>query len=89
LRKIKSYSRVSSRFAELGIPEVEIPNLLAMQVDSFNDFLQKDVHPQRREKKGLQAVFESTFPIEDNKETSSGVHRIQCTSGKIHYRRMP
>jgi len=38
-----------------------------MQVDSFNDFLQKDVHPQRREKKGLQAVFESIFPIEDVK----------------------
>jgi len=67
LRKIKSYSRISGRFAELGIPEVEIPNLLAMQVDSFNDFLQKDIHPQRREKKGLQAVFESIFPIEDNK----------------------
>jgi DNA-directed RNA polymerase subunit beta len=67
LRKIKSYSRISGRFAELGIPEVEIPNLLAMQVDSFNDFLQKDVHPLRRTKKGLQAVFESIFPIEDNK----------------------
>ncbi len=67
MRKIKSYSRISGRFAELGIPEVEIPNLLAMQVDSFNDFLQKDIHPQRREKKGLQAVFESIFPIEDNK----------------------
>ncbi len=67
MRKIKSYSRISGRFAELGIPEVEIPNLLAMQVDSFNDFLQKDVHPQRRAKQGLQAVFESIFPIEDNK----------------------
>jgi DNA-directed RNA polymerase subunit beta len=67
LRKIKSFSRISGRFAELGIPEVEIPNLLAMQVDSFNDFLQKDVHPQRREKKGLQEVFETTFPLEDNK----------------------
>jgi len=67
LRKIKSYSRISGRFAELGIPEVEIPNLLAMQVDSFNDFLQKDVHPLRREKKGLQAVFEAIFPIEDTK----------------------
>jgi DNA-directed RNA polymerase subunit beta len=67
LRKIKSYSQISGRFAELGIPEVEIPNLLAMQVDSFNDFLQKDVHPQRREHKGLQAVFESIFPIEDTK----------------------
>jgi DNA-directed RNA polymerase subunit beta len=67
LRKIKSYSRISGRLAELGIPEVEIPNLLAMQVDSFNDFLQKDIHPLRREKKGLQAVFESIFPIEDTK----------------------
>jgi len=67
LRKVKSYSRISGRFAELGIPEVEIPNLLAMQVDSFNDFLQKDIHPQRREKKGLQAVFENIFPLEDTK----------------------
>ncbi len=67
MRKIKSYSRISERFAELGIPEVQIPNLLAMQVESFDDFLQKDVHPQRREKKGLQAVFESIFPLEDAK----------------------
>lgn len=67
MRKVKSYSRISGRFAELGIPEVEIPNLLAMQVDSFNDFLQKDIHPQRREKRGLQAVFESIFPLEDSK----------------------
>jgi len=67
LRKVKSYSRISGRFAELGIPEVEIPNLLAMQVDSFNDFLQKDIHPQRRTRTGLQAVFESIFPLEDAK----------------------
>jgi DNA-directed RNA polymerase subunit beta len=38
-----------------------------MQVDSFNEFLQKDIHPQRREKKGLQAVFENAFPLEDAK----------------------
>ena len=38
-----------------------------MQVDSFNEFLQKDIHPQRRERKGLQEVFESIFPIEDTK----------------------
>lgn len=67
MRKIKSFSKISGRFAELGIPEVEIPNLLAMQVDSFDYFLQKDIRPQSRESKGLQAVFESTFPIEDNK----------------------
>jgi len=38
-----------------------------MQVDSFYEFLQKDIHPQRRDKKGLQAVFENIFPIEDTK----------------------
>ena len=67
MRKIKSFSKISGRFAELGIPEVEIPNLLAMQVDSFDYFLQKDIRPQSREKKGLQAVLASTFHIEDNK----------------------
>jgi DNA-directed RNA polymerase subunit beta len=38
-----------------------------MQVDSFNDFLQKEIHPQFREKRGLQAVFEAVFPLEDSK----------------------
>lgn len=67
MRTIKSYSRITSRFEELGIPQVEIPDLLAMQVESFNDFLQKDVHPQFRAKRGLQAVFEGIFPLEDPK----------------------
>ncbi len=67
MRTIKSYSRINKRFQELGIPRVEIPDLLAMQVESFNDFLQKDIHPQFRQKKGLQAVFESIFPLEDPK----------------------
>lgn len=63
MRKVKSYSRISGRFAELGIPEVEIPNLLAMQVDSFNDFLQKDIHPQRREKKVCRQYLKTYFPL--------------------------
>ncbi|MFB3845348.1 MAG: DNA-directed RNA polymerase subunit beta [Candidatus Cloacimonadaceae bacterium] len=67
MRTVKSYSRITTRFQELGIPRVEIPDLLAMQVESFNDFLQKDVHPQFRQKKGLQAVFEGIFPLEDAK----------------------
>jgi DNA-directed RNA polymerase subunit beta len=52
----------------LGIPQVEVPNLLSMQVDSFEDFIQKDVHPQQRTNFGLQAVFENLFPITDPKE---------------------
>ena len=44
---------------------MEIPNLLAVQLDSFRDFLQLDVVPDKRDKKGLQAVFQDIFPISD------------------------
>ena len=67
MRNVKSFSRVTRRFQELGIPEVKIPDLLAMQVDSFIAFLQKEIHPRSRQKKGLQAVFEAVFPLEDSR----------------------
>jgi DNA-directed RNA polymerase subunit beta len=47
---------------------LEAPNLLSIQTDSFEDFLQLRVLPSKRESKGLQAVFGSNFPIFDNKE---------------------
>ncbi len=43
---------------------VDIPNLLEIQKRSFERFLQKDIHPNKRENSGLQAVFKSVFPIE-------------------------
>jgi DNA-directed RNA polymerase subunit beta len=51
------------------IPSViETPDLLNVQVDSFNSFLQGDVPPHRRKKIGLQQVFETNFPITDARE---------------------
>ncbi len=50
---------------------IDIPNLIGMQRDSFESFLQKDVEPQDREDKGLHAVFKSVFPIKDFTDTSS------------------
>ncbi|GJM43359.1 MAG: DNA-directed RNA polymerase subunit beta [Gemmatimonadota bacterium] len=44
---------------------MEIPNLLAVQLDSFRDFLQLETRPEKRAKKGLQAVFQDIFPISD------------------------
>jgi DNA-directed RNA polymerase subunit beta len=44
---------------------MEIPNLLAVQLDSFRSFLQLDVDPAKRQRKGLQAVFQDIFPISD------------------------
>jgi DNA-directed RNA polymerase subunit beta len=47
---------------------LEAPNLLSIQTGSFEDFVQLQVHPSKRDSKGLQAVFTSNFPIFDNKE---------------------
>jgi DNA-directed RNA polymerase subunit beta len=44
---------------------VEIPSLIEIQRRSYEQFLQKDVPPERREEVGLQAVFKSVFPIAD------------------------
>jgi len=42
---------------------LEVPYLLAIQVDSYRDFLQADVAPDKREDKGLHAALKSVFPI--------------------------
>ena len=44
---------------------VEIPDLIGMQKESYQRFLQIDVPPEKREDIGLQAVFKSVFPIKD------------------------
>ncbi|MBI4429102.1 MAG: DNA-directed RNA polymerase subunit beta [Ignavibacteriales bacterium] len=47
---------------------IETPDLLNVQTDSFNNFLQTDIPPRRRKKIGLQQVFEMNFPITDARE---------------------
>ncbi|HRI46022.1 MAG TPA: DNA-directed RNA polymerase subunit beta [Ignavibacteriaceae bacterium] len=49
-------------------PVLDIPHLLDIQKESFEEFLQLHANPKQREPKGLQAVFSSNFPIFDNKE---------------------
>ncbi|SFN11584.1 DNA-directed RNA polymerase subunit beta [Thermodesulforhabdus norvegica] len=63
---------------------LEIPYLIEMQKSSYDQFLQMDVPPEKREKKGLQEVFTSVFPIED----ISGSARLEFVSysfGEIKY----
>jgi DNA-directed RNA polymerase subunit beta len=43
---------------------LDVPYLLAMQIESYDDFLQPDIEPEQREDKGLHAAFKSVFPIE-------------------------
>ena len=42
---------------------LEVPFLLAIQVDSYRDFLQADAEPSQREDRGLHAALKSVFPI--------------------------
>ncbi len=44
---------------------VDIPDLIGVQRESYNRFLQADVPPEDRTDTGLQAVFNSVFPIKD------------------------
>ena len=54
------------------IPSVfPIPNLLEIQKQSYARFLQSDKDPADRDDRGLQAVFNSVFPITDFRGTSS------------------
>ena len=42
---------------------LEVPYLLQMQKDAYTAFLQADTPPKKRNHEGLQAAFESAFPI--------------------------
>ena len=42
---------------------LEVPFLLAIQVDSYREFLQEHADPAKREDRGLHAALKSVFPI--------------------------
>ena len=48
-------------------PVMEIPDLLEVQLASFESFLQPRTNPLQREIKGLESVFRSIFPIESTR----------------------
>jgi DNA-directed RNA polymerase subunit beta len=50
---------------------IDIPNLIEMQKQSYERFLQKDVPFEERKSIGLQGAFRSVFPIQDFSGTSA------------------
>lgn len=63
---------------------IDIPNLIQMQKESYENFLQRDVPPEARSNKGLQEVFDSVFPIEDFSGTAS-LEFVQYSFGDVKY----
>src|SRR5213595_2307882 len=68
---------------------VRIPNLIEVQRESYNRFLQMDLLPEERANIGLQAVFRSVFPIEDFRRTATldfveyQIGNWQCKCGNL------
>src|SRR5690349_3406421 len=67
---IQNNFRVRKSYAKIT-KIIDIPNLIDIQKQSYEKFLQKDVPLDQREDIGLQGVFKSVFPIKDFSETSS------------------
>src|SRR5271156_561155 len=60
-----------TRFDFSKIPATfQIPNLIEVQKRSYDRFLQMDKLPSERDDAGLQAVFQSVFPITDFRNVS-------------------
>jgi len=68
--QIQNNFRVRKTFAKIA-KIIDIPNLINIQKQSYEKFLQADIAPEKREDIGLQGVFKSVFPIRDFNETSS------------------
>jgi DNA-directed RNA polymerase subunit beta len=58
---------------------LEIPNLIDIQLNSYEKFLQRNVEPDKRGNVGLQGAFKSVFPISD----FSGKCSLEFVSYKI------
>jgi DNA-directed RNA polymerase subunit beta len=80
---IKENFRVRKDFGDIK-KIVEIPNLIDVQRRSYDEFLQMGMDPDERQEIGLQAVFNSVFPIKDFNETST-LEFVSYSLGKPKY----
>ena len=54
--------RIRNNFGK-GSEVLEVPYLLATQIDSYASFLQSGIEPGKRRNQGLHAAFSSVFPV--------------------------
>src|SRR3989338_4591279 len=76
MAKRKSYAKIEECY--------RLPNLLDIQLNSYEEFLQAGVPKSKRENKGLESAFREVFPI----ETPDGEYKLEYLSytlGKPKY----
>ena len=67
----RSFEKISS--------VMDLPNLLATQLKSYEHFLQRKVDPLKRNNQGLESVIHSIFPIKSH----NGLARMECSSYEL------
>jgi len=67
----RSFEKISS--------VMDLPNLLATQLESYEHFLQRKADPLKRNNQGLELVINSIFPIESH----NGLARMECSSYEL------
>lgn len=76
-----TFSKIPSAF--------QIPNLIEIQRKSYDEFLQMNLLPTERKDIGLQAVFNSVFPITDYRDICTlqfvdySIGNWQCKCGRL------
>ncbi len=71
------------------VTSAQIPNLIEVQRESYNRFLQMDLIPEERTNVGLQSVFQTVFPVSDFRETAMlefvefQIGNWQCKCGNL------
>ena len=84
----KNVYRERIEFAKIKA-SIPIPNLIEIQKNSYERFLQMRVLPGDREDAGLQSVFKSVFPISDLRENCSlefvdyAIGNWECKCGRL------
>ncbi|MBI1392590.1 MAG: DNA-directed RNA polymerase subunit beta [Alphaproteobacteria bacterium] len=61
--------RIRKSFGRIG-DAAPMPNLIQVQKDSYEQFLQRHISAAERFNEGIEAVFKSVFPISDFSETA-------------------
>ena len=66
-------------------PRGQMPHFLEFQLNSYEDFLQTNMSPNKREEKGFELAFKEIFPI----ESSNGDVRLEYIGYELHEAEAP
>lgn len=88
MNELGNTHRERVNFSKIKNP-IPIPDLLAIQKQSYAEFLQMELLPDERQDVGLQAAFRDVFPVSDFKEItqldfiSYSIGNWECKCGRL------